>query len=85
MAESSKLRKTKTFFRRGSSPFPKKIHIISILSLIIPLLLTVAFVIFIEQKVLGYIQNQKGPHIISPYGLLQPFADAVKRCIKEPL
>nr|NP_148738.1 NADH dehydrogenase subunit 1 [Cephalopachus bancanus]AAK69658.1 NADH dehydrogenase subunit 1 [Cephalopachus bancanus] len=58
---------------------------INLLILIIPVLLAMAFLTLAERKVLGYMQLRKGPNTIGPYGLLQPFADAMKLFIKEPL
>nr|YP_009027706.1 NADH dehydrogenase subunit 1 [Tarsius wallacei]AGQ42718.1 NADH dehydrogenase subunit 1 [Tarsius wallacei] len=58
---------------------------INLLTLIIPVILAMAFLTLAERKVLGYMQLRKGPNIIGPYGLLQPFADAMKLFIKEPL
>nr|ALD16179.1 NADH dehydrogenase subunit 1 [Speothos venaticus] len=58
---------------------------INIVSLIIPILLAVAFLTLVERKILGYMQFRKGPNIVGPYGLLQPIADAVKLFTKEPL
>nr|AIW63986.1 NADH dehydrogenase subunit 1 [Microcebus murinus] len=58
---------------------------INLLLLIIPIILAMAFFTLIERKILAYMQLRKGPNIVGPHGLLQPFADAVKLFIKEPL
>nr|YP_009827224.1 NADH dehydrogenase subunit 1 [Marmota vancouverensis]QIU83758.1 NADH dehydrogenase subunit 1 [Marmota vancouverensis] len=58
---------------------------INLLLLITPILVAMAFLTLIERKMLGYMQLRKGPNIVGPYGLLQPFADAMKLFIKEPM
>nr|AUO29196.1 NADH dehydrogenase subunit 1 [Pristurus rupestris rupestris] len=55
------------------------------ITLVIPILLAVAFLTLVERKILGYMQLRKGPNKVGPYGLFQPIADGIKLFIKEPL
>jgi NADH-ubiquinone oxidoreductase chain 1 len=59
------------------------IYIIEILILILPVLLSVAFVTIAERKTMASMQRRLGPNIVGYYGLLQAFADALKLLIKE--
>ena len=53
------------------------------LALIVPLLIGVAYLTFMERKVMAAIQLRKGPNVVGPFGLWQPFADALKMLFKE--
>ena len=53
--------------------------------ILIPLLLCIAYLTYFERKIIAAIQLRKGPNVVGPYGLLQPFADAIKLLMKEKL
>jgi NADH-quinone oxidoreductase subunit H len=55
------------------------------LAIIVPLLIGVAYLTYAERKVLGAIQLRKGPNVVGPFGLWQPFADAIKMLFKETI
>ncbi len=53
------------------------------LALLVPLLIAVAYLTLAERKVLAAIQIRRGPNVVGPFGLYQPFADAIKMLMKE--
>lgn len=55
------------------------------LAILVPLLVMVAYLTYAERKVLAAIQLRKGPNVVGPFGLLQPFADAIKMLMKETI
>ncbi len=55
------------------------------LAVIVPLLMGVAYLTYFERKVMGAIQLRKGPNVVGPFGLWQPFADALKMMFKETI
>lgn len=57
--------------------------ILKILSIVVPLLISVAYFTIAERKIMGAVQRRKGPNIIGYIGLLQPFADGLKLFSKE--
>jgi NADH-quinone oxidoreductase subunit H len=61
------------------------IIVLKILSIIIPLLISVAYFTLAERKVMGIIQRRKGPNVIGYLGLLQPLADGLKLFSKETI
>ncbi len=56
-----------------------------ILLLLIPLLVSVAYLTLAERKIIGWMQLRVGPNVTGPFGLLQPIADAIKLLFKEPI
>src|SRR5277367_1195210 len=57
--------------------------IIDVLIFLLPLVFSVAFVTIIERKQLAAMQRRVGPMVVGYYGILQPFADALKLIAKE--
>ena len=56
-----------------------------IFAVIVPLLIAVAYLTLAERRVIGLMQLRKGPNVVGPFGLFQPFADALKLLSKETI
>ena len=64
---------------------PTATIVVYILLIVVPLLVSVAYLTLAERKVIGWMQLRKGPNVVGPFGLLQPFADGAKLFLKETI
>src|SRR5271166_2233959 len=60
-------------------------YVLEGLLLLVCLLLSTAALIYIERKIWGAVQLRRGPNVVGPWGVLQPFADFLKFILKEPI
>ena len=58
-------------------------EIYKILFLLVPVLVSVALVVWLDRRVWGLVQKRRGPNVVGPFGLLQTIADALKYIFKE--
>ena len=65
--------------------WPGIIIVAQIVAVIVPLLLSVAYLTYAERKVIAAMQLRKGPNVVGPFGLLQPIADGIKLLFKETI
>ncbi|MDP9095433.1 MAG: NADH-quinone oxidoreductase subunit NuoH [Pseudomonadota bacterium] len=59
--------------------------VLKTLAILVPVLLSVAYLTLAERKVMAAMQMRIGPNVVGPFGLLQPFADALKMLMKETI
>jgi NADH:ubiquinone oxidoreductase subunit H len=58
-------------------------NLIFSLTIILTVLICIAYLTLTERKIIGSIQARKGPNVVGFLGLLQPFADGIKLFFKE--
>ena len=58
-------------------------EIYKILLLLIPVLVSVAMIVWLDRRVWAFVQKRQGPNVVGPFGLLQSLADALKYIFKE--
>ena len=58
-------------------------EVYKILFLLIPVLVTVAMIVWLDRRVWAFVQKRRGPNVVGPFGLLQSIADALKYIFKE--
>ena len=58
-------------------------EIYKILFLLVPVLVSVAMIVWLDRRVWAFVQKRRGPNVVGPFGLLQSLADALKYLFKE--
>ncbi len=58
-------------------------EVYKILFLLIPVLVSVAMIVWLDRRVWAFVQKRQGPNVVGPFGLLQTIADALKYMFKE--
>ena len=58
-------------------------EVYKILFLLVPVLVSVAMIVWLDRKVWAFVQKRQGPNVVGPFGLLQSLADALKYIFKE--
>ncbi|KAI8451391.1 NADH dehydrogenase subunit 1, partial [Phakopsora pachyrhizi] len=57
--------------------------LVEVIVVVVPILLSVAFITIIVRKVIASMQQRVGPNVVGVYGVLQPFSDVSKIIVKE--
>jgi len=58
-------------------------EIYKIIFLLLPILVSIALIVWIDRRVWAFVQKRKGPNVVGPFGILQTLADALKFIFKE--
>ena len=59
------------------------LEIYKILFLLVPVLVSVAMIVWLDRRIWAFVQKRQGPNVVGPFGLLQSLADALKYMFKE--
>src|SRR5579872_52305 len=69
----------------NSTLLPLIIMVAESLLLLVVLLIAIAYILLADRKIWAAVQIRRGPNVVGPFGLLQPFADLLKFVVKEPI
>ena len=58
-------------------------EVYKIIFLLVPILVSVAMIVWLDRRVWGLVQKRRGPNVVGPFGLFQTIADALKYIFKE--
>ncbi len=58
-------------------------EVYKILFLLVPVLVSVAMIVWLDRRIWAFVQKRQGPNVVGPFGLLQSLADALKYTFKE--
>ena len=58
-------------------------EVYKIVFLLVPILVSVAMIVWLDRRVWGLVQKRRGPNVVGPFGILQTLADALKYIFKE--
>ena len=58
-------------------------EVYKVLFLLIPVLVSVAMIVWLDRRVWAFVQKRRGPNVVGPFGLFQSLADALKYIFKE--
>ena len=59
------------------------LEVYKILFLLVPVLVSVAMIVWLDRRIWAFVQKRQGPNVVGPFGLLQSLADALKYIFKE--
>jgi len=58
-------------------------EVLKVLFVLVPILISVALIVWLDRRIWGLVQKRRGPNVVGPFGLFQTLADALKYILKE--